>query len=114
MNNFINVLIKKSSNEIVYKMKLNKEFNIFDVIVQSQTNIINNRNKYRREAVDALVFAIFNIKTRYDNRYKVIKMKFDNKAYIKLYKKYHLFKLETRSFLIKESNHLRFLINTKN
>ena len=63
-------------------MKLNKEFDIFDIIIQNQINIINNRNKYRREVVDVLVFAIFNIKTRYDNRYKVTKMKFDNKAYI--------------------------------
>ena len=94
LNNFINVSIKKSSNEIAYEMKLNKELNVFDVIIQNQINIINNRNKYRREAADALAFATFNIKTRYDNRYKVIKMKFDNKVYIKLYKRYHLFKLK--------------------
>ena len=94
LNNFINVSIKKSSNEIAYEMKLNKELDIFDVIIQNQINIINNRNRYRREAADALVFVIFDIKTRYDNRYKVIKMKFDDKVYIKLHKKYHLFELK--------------------
>ena len=57
-------------------------------------NIINNRNKYRREVVNALIFTIFDIKTHYDNRYKAIKIKFDNKAYTKLYKKYHLFELK--------------------
>ena len=39
-------------------------------------------------------------------------MKFDNKTYIKLYKKYHLLNLKMRSSSIKESNRLRFLINT--
>ena len=57
-------------------------------------NIIDNRNKYRREAVNALVFATFDIKTRYDNRYKTVEMKSDNKTYIKLHKRYHLFKLK--------------------
>ena len=75
-------------------MKLNKEFDIFNVIVQNQIDIINNRNKYRRKAVDVFVFTIFDKKTHYDNRYKVIKMKSDNKTYIKLYKKYHSFKLK--------------------
>ena len=32
LNNSINALIKKSSNEIIYEMKLNEEFNIFDII----------------------------------------------------------------------------------
>ena len=94
LNNFTNALIKKSSNDIIYEMKSNKKLNIFDVIVQNQINIINNRNKYRREVVNALIFAIFDIKTHYDNRYKVVKMKFDNKAYIILYKKNHLFELK--------------------
>ena len=94
LNNFINVSIEKSSNEIAYEMKLNKELNVFDVIIQNQINIIDNRNKYRRKVVNAFVFAIFNIKTRYDNRYKVVKMKFDDKVYIKLYKRYYLFELK--------------------
>ena len=89
LNNFINASIKKSSNEIVYEMKLNEEFNIFDVIAQNQINIIDNRNKYRQEVVNVFIFAIFDIKTRYDNRYKFIKIKSDDKAYIKLYKRYH-------------------------
>ena len=67
---------------------------MFDVIVQNQINIIDNRNRYRREIADVLIFAIFDTKTRYDNRHKIIKMKFDNKTYIKLYKKYHLFELK--------------------
>ena len=33
LNNFINVLTKKSSNEIAYEMKLNKKLDVFDVIV---------------------------------------------------------------------------------
>ena len=33
LNNFINAFTKKSSNEIAYKMKLNKEFDVFDVII---------------------------------------------------------------------------------
>ena len=57
-------------------------------------NIINNRNKYRRKVVNVFVFAIFNAKARYDNYYKTIEIKSDDKAYIKLYKKYHLFELE--------------------
>ena len=67
LNNFINASIEKSSNENVYEMKLNKEFNVFDVITQNQIDIINDRNKYRRDIVDVFVFAIFNIKARYDN-----------------------------------------------
>ena len=98
LNNFTNALIRKSSNEIIYEMKLNKEFDVFNVTVQNQMNIINNRNKYRREVVDALVFATFDTKTRYDNRYKIIKMKFDDKVYIKLHKGYHLFELKNAKF----------------
>ena len=94
LNNFINVSIKKSSNEIAYEMKLNEKLNISDVIIQSQTDIIDDRNKHRRKVVDALAFAIFDIKTRYDNRYKAVKIKFDDKVYIKLHKRYHLFKLK--------------------
>ena len=75
-------------------MKLNKQFNVFDVIIQNQINIINNRNKYRRKAADVLVFAIFDIKTHYNNRYKTVKMKFDNKVYTELYKRYYLFELK--------------------
>ena len=94
LNNFINASIRKSSNEIAYEMKLNEKFKVFDVIAQSQMNIIYNQNKYRRKIINVLVFAIFDIKTRYDNHYKVIKMKFDYKVYIKLHKKYHLFELK--------------------
>ena len=94
LNNFINASIKKFPNEIAYEMKLNKELDIFNVIIQNQINIIDDRNKYRREAVNALVFTTFNTKTRYDNRHKIIKMKFDDKTYIKLYKKYHLSELK--------------------
>ena len=39
---------------MIYEMKLNKEFDIFDVIAESRINIINNRNKYRREVIDVL------------------------------------------------------------
>ena len=94
LNNFTNASIKKSSNEIAYEIKLNKELDVFDVIIQNQTNIIDNRNKYRRKAVNVFIFATFDAKTRYDNRYKVVKMKFDDKTYIKLYKKHRLFKLK--------------------
>ena len=61
-------------------------------------NIIDNRNRYRREAVDVFAFATFNIKTRYDNRYKIVEMKSDNKVYIKLYKKYYLSELKNARF----------------
>lgn len=47
LNNFINALINKISNEIVYEMKLNKEFDIFNVIAQNQIDVIDNRNKNR-------------------------------------------------------------------
>ena len=77
LNNFINASIRKYSNEIVYEMKSSKEFDVFDVISESQINIIDNRNKNRRKIVNAFVFAIYNIKIRYNNHYKVIKMKFD-------------------------------------
>ena len=94
LNNFTNVSTKKSSNEIAYEMKLNEELNVFNMIIQSQINIIDNRNRYRREAVDVLVFMTFDAKTRYNTRHKAIKMKFDDKAYIKLHKEYHLRKIK--------------------
>ena len=31
----MNALIKKSSNEIIYKIKLNKNRDIFDIIIQN-------------------------------------------------------------------------------
>ena len=77
-------------------------------------NIIDDRNKYRREIANVFAFAIFDAKTYYNNYYKVIKMKFNDKAYIKLHKRYHLFKLKNAKILIKESNYLRFLTNTIN
>ena len=85
LNNFINASIKKPSNEIVYEMKLNKTFDIFDVIIQNKINIIDNRDKNRRKATDVFAFAIFNIKTHYDNHYKVVKIKLNDKTNIKLY-----------------------------
>ena len=65
------------------------------MIIQNQIDIIDNRNKNRREINNAFIFVIFDIKIRYNNHYKIIKMKFNNKIYIKLHKKYHLFKLKT-------------------
>ena len=38
----MNESTEKSLNEIIYKIKLNKEFDIFDVIIQNQINMINN------------------------------------------------------------------------
>ena len=84
LNNFTNASIESFSNEIVYEIKLNEEFNIFDVIIQNQINIINNRNKNYQEVVDVFIFTIFDIETHYNNRYKVVNMKFNHKAYIKL------------------------------
>ena len=75
-------------------MKLNEKFNVFDVTVQKQIDIINNRSKNHRKAADALVFAIFDTKTHYNNHYKIIKIKPNDKTYIKLHKRYHLFKLK--------------------
>ena len=98
LNNFTNASIRKLSNEIAYEMKLNKKINVFNVTAQSQINIINNRNKYRRKAADALIFATFDIKIRYDNHHKIVEMKFDNKIYIKLYKRCYLLELKNAKF----------------
>ena len=73
LNNFTNASTRKSSNEIIYEMKLNKEFDIFDVIIQNQIDIINNRNKCRQKTADVFAFAIFDTKTHYDNRYRIVK-----------------------------------------
>ena len=44
--------------------------------------------------LNAFIFKILNNKIRYNNRYKIILIKIENKIFIKLYHEYNLFNLE--------------------
>ena len=77
-------------------MKLNNGLNIFNKITKNQTNIIDTRNKNRQKTINTLIFAMFDIKTRYDSKYKTIEIKMEKKVYIKFHYEYRLSRLKNK------------------
>ena len=94
LNNSTNTSIGKSPNEITYGMKLNDGLDVSNVGAKDQTDVIDTRNRNRQEAADALAFAAFDAKTRYDGKHKAMVMEVGDKAFIKLHHGYHLPGLE--------------------
>ena len=80
LNNSTNASTGKSPNEIAYG--INKETDILNEGNKEQTNIIDNSNGNRQEAADALAFAAFDTKLRYDGRHQAVTMEPGEKAYI--------------------------------
>ncbi len=94
LNNSTNASTGKSLNEIVYGMKLNDGTDVTNVAVKGQTDVIDDRNRNRQEAIDALAFAAAEMKIRYDERHKLLIMEPGDKAYVKLHHGYKLPGLE--------------------
>lgn len=99
MNNSTNASTKKALNEIVYDMKLNNEIDITNVAIKKQIDVIDNRNRNRQKAIDALTFAIITIKIRYNERYKLLIMKSEDRVYVKLHHEYKLSELKNIKLL---------------
>ena len=94
LNNSTNTSTGKAPNEIVYGTKLNDGSDVTDVLAKDQTDVVNDRARYRQEASDALAFAAVDAKFRYDSKHKALVMEKGDKAFVKLHRGYRLPGLE--------------------
>ena len=106
-NNFINVNIDCSFNEIIYDfssittMNLWKSFSnqsISVVVVVDNLFLKNNRLITRLKIVDVIVFDQMNVKFHYDRKHQSMFMKQKNHAFIKFHKKYNIFFVINRKY----------------
>ena len=90
-NNFVNVVIDLSFNEINYDFKTRDAFfNLSKQSKQSFENLAIQRLKYRREATDVIVFVNVKIKIHYDARHISLLLKTDDYVYFRLHQDYQL------------------------
>ena len=92
-NNFVNVVIDLSLNEINYDFKIRDA--LFNLSNQSKTISVADfsiqRLKYRREAADVSVFVNVKVKIYYDARHTSLFLKIDDYAFFRLHQNYQLF-----------------------
>lgn len=94
LNNSGNASTGKAPNEIVYGMKLNEGLDVSDVSAKDQTDVIDERNRIRLEAADALAFAAVDAKLRYDSKHTPLTLETGDMAFVKLHQGYRFPGLE--------------------
>ena len=90
LNNLINVSTGKTLNEIIYSIKLNNGTDITNIAAKGQIDMIDNRNRNRQKAIDAVAFAAAEIKIRYNKKHKPLVMEPGDQAFVKLHYGYKL------------------------
>ncbi len=100
LNNYLNVSIELSSNEITYEFKIKNT--LFFLIIEkieniSQLKILNLLNqirmKNRQKTTNAIFFANVKIKIIHDRRHKSLFLNSKNKTFLRFHKKYTLFEI---------------------
>ena len=92
LNNSLNASTRLCLNEIIYEFKIRKSLNAlnnntFDISSEALSEI---RLLYRKKVSDAIFFANSSMKIFYDFRHVSLLLKSDDKAYLRLHKKYNL------------------------
>lgn len=109
LNNLSNVTIDRSLNEIVYEFKSRDVLAALTRKVASITDLDFERYRHQKKIVNVTSYAMTKIKILYDFRHTLLLLNSDDKAFLRLNKKYILFdksnvKLSNQrceSFLIK-------------
>ena len=74
MNNFANVIIDLSTNEINYELKIREALSNL-IIEKKIVDLFAQRIKYRRETIDVIIFVNVKTKIYYDVQHVSLKFK---------------------------------------
>ena len=91
LNNAFNVIINRSFNEMIYEFKLR---DVLIVLIRKFIKIddINfERFRHQRKAIDVTLYVMIKIKIVYDSRHTFLLFKSNDKAFLRLHKRYTLF-----------------------
>ena len=108
LNNNINVIIEKSLNELITKIKSKKiiivvieiEKKISIVIVESTDIFAKNRFVFQKKVADTTSFVVVKVKLMYNARHQSLKLNLDDEIYLRLHYDYSL----SSKFNVKLSN----------
>ena len=99
-NNVSNVFINQTLNQL--KFEISSRDLTFFVIFESQTKKTINLNLikmiYRKKVVDVMFYVNVQMKLRYDDKHKSLKLKIDDQIYLRLHHKYQLFNKSNKKF----------------
>ena len=106
MNNSINVLTKLSFNEILYDFKmlkiidfLNNDLTKIQIDDENSAIIIKKKRfKLRKNIEKSIFFTQTMTNLRYDSKHNSLKLKKENKIFIRLHKKYIQSDLKNKKF----------------
>ena len=87
LNNFLNVAIGLSLNEVIYDFKVRDALIVIDAS-QVSKNIFSQRLKYQQKIADATAFVNAKIKIYYDVRHQSILFRSDDRVYLRLHQVY--------------------------
>ena len=90
-NNVVHVTIEYSSNELIYEFKINDTLNMLTDL--SFENYSQLRQIKRDDVETVMTFVNALSKTRYDEIHKAMKLKIDDKMYLRLHHDYTIFDL---------------------
>ena len=112
-NNEINAIIEKSSNELTFNFQLKK---IITIVVRktfitlfAANYFVNNKFMYKQKTANAIFFVTIKFKILYNNKYQLLRFRFNEKTYFRLHQNfffffksnYKLFNQKTNFFVIK-------------
>ena len=90
INNFANVIIDLSTNEINYEFKIRETLSNL-IIEKKIVDLFAQRLKYRRETINITIFVNIKTKIYYDVRHVLLMFKINDYVYLRLYHDYQLF-----------------------
>ena len=90
INNFANVIIDLSTNEINYEFKIRETLSNL-IIEKKIVDLFAQRLKYRRETINATIFVNVKTKIYYNVRHVSLIFKTNDYVYLRLYYDYQLF-----------------------
>ena len=96
-NNVVHVIIEYVSNELVYEFKINDTLNMLTNL--SFENYSQLRQIKRKNVEIVMTFVNALNKTRYDAIHKTLKLKIDDKMYLRLHHDYIIFDLFNHKLL---------------
>ena len=90
INNFANVIIDLSINEINYEFKIRETLSSL-IIKKKIVDLSTQRLQYRRKIIDITIFVNIKTKIYYDVKHVFLMLKTNDYAYFRLYYDYQLF-----------------------
>ena len=88
LNNFVNVVIDFSFNEIIYDFKVRKVFTT--LFVEQTIDLLTQRLEYQQKVIEVIVFVNVKTKIYYNVRYTLLLLNINNYAYLRLNYNYRL------------------------